>query len=70
MDIRHIAKYQIKETLKQNKLKVALLSHDMCTYKNEDLFSPIVEKIKPGDMPRLFLKIKLDKQNISKYSIT
>ena len=33
----------------------------MCTYKNGTYFSPIVEKIKPGDMS-LFLKIKLDKE--------
>ena len=30
--------------------------------KMRTYFSPIVEKIKPGDMPRLFLKIKLDKE--------
>ncbi|MDA9718992.1 laccase domain-containing protein [Betaproteobacteria bacterium] len=38
MDLRYIAKYQINEALKLNKIKAVFLSHDMCTYKNEDLF--------------------------------
>ena len=58
MDIRHIAKYQIKEALKQNKLKVALLSHDMCTYKNEDLFFSYRRENQTGRHASLIFKNK------------
>ena len=58
MDIRHIAKYQIKEALKPNKIKTALLSHDMCTYKNEDLFFSYRREYQTGRHASLIFKNK------------
>ena len=63
MDIRHIAQYQIKEVLEQNKVKGEFNSHMICApIEIRTYFSLIVEKVELEDMPRLFLKIKLDKQ--------
>ncbi len=58
LDIRHIAKYQIKEALKTNKIKVALLSHDMCTYKNKDLFFSYRRECQTGRQASLIFKNK------------
>ena len=60
MDIRHIAKYQIKEVLR-HKVNGEFNSHDICTYKNETYFSYRRES-RTGRHAHLFLKIKLDKQ--------
>ena len=58
MDIRHIAKYQIKEALKSNKIKAALLSHDMCTYRNRDLFFSYRRENQTGRHASLIFKNK------------
>jgi len=38
MDIRHIARYQIKEVLELYKVKGVFNTNNMCTYRNENLF--------------------------------
>ena len=58
MDIRHIAKYQIKEALKPNKIRAALLSHDVCTYKNGDLFFSYRRENQTGRHASLIFKNK------------
>ena len=58
MAIRHIAKYQIKEALKPTKIKVALLSNDMCTYKNGDLFFSYRRENQTGRHASLICKKK------------
>ena len=58
MDIRHIAKYQIKEALKPHKIKAALLSHDMCTYRNEGLFFSYRRECQTGRHASLIFKNK------------
>ena len=58
MDIRHIAKYQIKEVLKPYKTKAVLLSHDMCTYKNGDLFFSYRRECQTGRHASLIFKNK------------
>ena len=58
MDIRHIAKYQIKEALKQNKVNGEFNSNDMCTYKNEDLFFSYRRENQTGRHASLIFKNK------------
>ncbi len=58
MDIRHIAKYQINESLKSNKIKATILSHDVCTYKNEDLFFSYRRECQTGRHASLIFKNK------------
>ncbi|RZP23017.1 MAG: peptidoglycan editing factor PgeF [Burkholderiaceae bacterium] len=58
MDIRHVAEYQIKEVLELNKVNGEFNSHDMCTYKNEDLFFSHRRQNRTGRQASLIFKNK------------
>ena len=58
MDIRHIAQYQIKEALELNKVQGEFNSHDICTYKNKDLFFSHRRQNRTGRNASLIFKNK------------
>ena len=58
MDIRHIAQYQIKEVLELNKVNGEFNSHDMCTFKNKDLFFSHRRQNRTGRHASLIFKNK------------
>jgi len=58
MDIRLIAQYQIKDVLELHKVNGEFNSHDMCTYKNENLFFSYRRESRTGRHASLIFKNK------------
>ena len=59
MDIRYIAKCQIKKVLEAYKVHGEFNSHDICTYKNEDLFFSHRRESRTGRQASLIFKTKI-----------
>ena len=58
MNIRQIAQYQIKEVLELHKVNGEFNSHNMCTYKNENLFFSYRRESRTGRQASLIFKNK------------
>ena len=58
MDIRYIAQCQIKKVLEAYKVHGEFNSHDICTYKNEDLFFSHRRESRTGRQASLIFKNK------------